>query len=146
MNGVDITFKELNAKANGLAHALKSLGLGKGDRVALLLPNSPTYVISYFGILKIGAIVVNINVMTHGEELIEFLKHTGAKLVITLDLFVENVLKIVKHTPVENIVIHSVFGKERELRLAEGVPQPLVFNDWIAAPAVLRALPGMLRF
>jgi long-chain acyl-CoA synthetase len=133
LNGVDITFKELNAKANGLAHALKSLGLGKGDRVALLLPNSPTYVISYFGTLKIGAIVVNINVMTHGEELIAFLKHTGAKLVITLDLFVENVLKIVKHTPVENIVIHSVFGKERELRPAEGVPQPLVFNNWIAA-------------
>ncbi|MCP4583366.1 MAG: long-chain fatty acid--CoA ligase, partial [candidate division Zixibacteria bacterium] len=46
----------------GFAHALHSFGVKKGDRVALLLPNSPTYVIASYGIMKIGAIVVNINV------------------------------------------------------------------------------------
>lgn len=129
---VDLTYGEINAKANALAHALVDRGIHKGDRVALLLPNSPTYVISYFGVLKAGATVVNINVMTHGKELGGILVHTDARIVITLDLFVENVLKIVERTPVEAIVIHSVFGKEKELELKSGLSPPVLMDDVVA--------------
>jgi long-chain acyl-CoA synthetase len=58
-NDSDITYEELNGKVNGMAHALKGLGVEKGDRVALLLPNTPTYIIAYYAVLKIGAVVVN---------------------------------------------------------------------------------------
>jgi long-chain acyl-CoA synthetase len=130
---VDLTYGEINAKTNALSHALKDRGIRKGDRVALLLPNSPTYVISYYGVLKAGAIVVNINVMTHGEELSGILSHTNARLVITLDIFVGNVLKIVDRTPVAHIIIHSVFGKEKELALKSGIKPPMLMDDFVAA-------------
>ncbi|MFO7707415.1 MAG: long-chain fatty acid--CoA ligase [Desulfobacterales bacterium] len=151
--GTDITYGEINAKANGFAHGLKTLGVGKGDRVALLLPNSPTYVIAYYGILKLGAVVVNINVMTPGEELARFLNHTGAKVAVTLDLFAGNLWKVLKGTPVRHVLIHSVFGKEKELPPEESAMAPLMFNPFVAAqsmeepaPAAAGADPAVLQF
>ncbi len=140
-NDVDITFGQLNEKVNALAHVLQALGIKKAERVALLLPNSPTYVIAFYAVLKIGATVVNINVMTHGEELLTFLNYTGAKLVVTLDLFVENVFKIVKQTPVEKVIIHSVFGKEKQLGFKKGICKPLIFNDLLAAQSTAEPAP-----
>jgi long-chain acyl-CoA synthetase len=131
--GTDITYGQLNAKANAFAHGLGSLGVKKGGRVALILPNSPTYVIAYYGTLKIGAVVVNINVMTPAEELARFLNHTGAEVSVTLDLFAGNLWKILKETPVRHVLIHSVFSKEKELPEIEGVAAPFVFNDFVAA-------------
>ncbi len=132
LHGTDITYGELNAKVNGFAHGLKTLGVGKGDRVALILPNSPTYVIAYYGTLKIGAVVVNINVMTHGEELARFLNHTGAKVAVTLDLFAGHLWKVLEETPVRHVLIHSVFGKEKELPPIAGGAEMLIFNPFVA--------------
>ena len=79
LNDANITFRELNEKVNKFAHALEKIGVKKGDRIALLLVNSPTYVIAFFAILKLGAVVVNLNVGTQGEELISCLQDSGSK-------------------------------------------------------------------
>jgi len=62
MNEIQISYKELNARVNRFAFGLQKAGVAKGDRVALLLVNSPVTVVSFFAVLKIGAIVVNLSV------------------------------------------------------------------------------------
>ncbi len=57
------TYAQINGMANQVAHGLVSLGIGKGDKVALGCPNLPYFPIVYFGILKAGAVVVPLNVL-----------------------------------------------------------------------------------
>ncbi len=130
-NDLEITYETLLERVNALANGLKELDVQKGDRVALLLPNSPTYIIAYYAVVKIGAIVTNINVMNHGEELQRILNHSEAKIVITLDLFLKNVTSIVLNTPVQNLLIHSVFGVEKDIKDLERLPPLKYVNDLI---------------
>ena len=62
------TYKQLDELAGRVANGLRGLGIKRGDRVALFLPNIPEFVIAYLGILKIGAIAVSINVMLKTAE------------------------------------------------------------------------------
>ncbi len=132
LNDVNITYRELNEKVNRFAHALEKIGVKKGDRISLLLVNSPTYVISFFAILKLGAVVVNLSVGTQGEELISFLQDSDSRTVITLDIFVQNVYRVVKETPVTHIIIHSVMGLEKAIKVEEGMPELKILNDLAA--------------
>ncbi|MBN1664032.1 MAG: long-chain fatty acid--CoA ligase [Deltaproteobacteria bacterium] len=133
-NDADITYGELNAKANGMAHALAALGVRKGDHCALFLPNTPTYVIAYYAVLKIGAVVVNINVGIQGEELADTLNISNAGVIISLDVFIQNIYKVIQETPVKTVILHSVFGLEQKMTY-NGLPVPLIFNDLVTAHA-----------
>jgi long-chain acyl-CoA synthetase len=132
-NEMQIPYKELNVRVNMFAHALREIGVEKGDRVALLLVNSPVYVIAFFAILKIGAIVVNLSVGIQGEELIRGLNESGAKIVVTMDLFTQNIYKVIKNTKVKTVILHSVTGLEKKMRFGEEAPQPLLFQEILAA-------------
>jgi long-chain acyl-CoA synthetase len=133
LNDIDLTYKEINDRANGFAHALRSFGAKKGDRVAFILPNSPTYVIAFYGAMKIGAIVVNINVMYHGDELKNLIHNSGAKIVVSLDIFIQNVMNIINETEVETIIIHSVMGAEKTVEKEKDAPALNIFNDLVAS-------------
>ncbi|MEO0202163.1 MAG: long-chain fatty acid--CoA ligase [candidate division WOR-3 bacterium] len=89
-----ITYSDLYEKVESLKTALYELGIRKGDRVALMLPNVPHYIISYFSILKLGAIVVQVNPLYSKSELEFILNDSQAKALITLDLFLEKVLSV----------------------------------------------------
>ena len=81
--GKSFTYKQLNELVNRAANGLQGLGVKRGDRVALFLPNIPEFVISYLGILKIGAIAVSISVMLKCDEVRLILNDCEAKVVIT---------------------------------------------------------------
>lgn len=132
-NEIQIPYKELNVRVNMFAHALQKTGVEKGDRVALVLVNSPVYVIAFFAVLKIGAIVVNLSVGIQGEELIRCLNESGAKIVVTMDLFTQNIYKVIKQTRVKTVILHSVMGLEKKMRFEEGAPQPQLFHEVLAA-------------
>src|SRR4030042_2501404 len=132
-NEIQISYKELNARVNMFALALRKAGVEKGDRVALLLVNSPTYVIAFFAVMKLGAIVVNLNVGIQGEELIRCLNESGAKVVVTLDIFAQNIYRVIKNTGVKTVILHSVFGLEKKISLEEGAPQPRLFQEILAS-------------
>ncbi len=132
LNEVDLTYDQINDKVNGMAHGLVKLGVKKGDRVALLLPNSPTYIIAFYALMKIGAVAANINVSIHGEELKTLLVDSEARILITLDLFLQNVYQVVADTPVREIIIHSVFGQEKKIDPGP-LPEPRIFNDIVTA-------------
>lgn len=80
-----LTYKELWFKANSLAANLRELGINKGDRVAVLLPNSPAIIISYYAIWLAGAVVAPYNVMAKEKELRYHIQDTGASLLIGVD-------------------------------------------------------------
>ena len=144
-NELHLTYQELNERVNRFAQALRRSGVGPGDRIALLLVNSPTYVIAFFAALKLGAIVVNLSVGIQGEELIRSLNDSGAETVITLDLFVQNVYAVIKKTGVKRVILHSVFGLEKQILWEEGTPQPQLFLDLLASsPSSEEPRPGFL--
>ncbi|MEI2583263.1 long-chain-fatty-acid--CoA ligase [Scytonema sp. PRP1] len=94
------TYKQLNQLVNRVANVLRGLGIKKGDRVALFLPNIPEYIISYLSILKIGAIAVSVNIMFKSNEVSYILKDCAVKVVITTELhseYVEDDLPDLQH-------------------------------------------------
>ena len=84
--GGKLTYRKLSELADRFATALYQLGVRKGDRVALMLPNSPHFVIAFFGAMKLGAIVVNNNPTYTARELSPQLQDSGAETIILLNL------------------------------------------------------------
>ena len=78
-----MNYEELNGAVNALAHHFRALGLGKGDKIALMLPNCPEFIISYFAAQKLGAVAVTLNVMSTPYELRHLLGDSDARLFIT---------------------------------------------------------------
>jgi len=74
-----LTYAEVNQKASQVAHGLAQLGIKKGDKVALSCPNLPYFPIIYYGILKIGAVVVPLNILLKGREIAYHLQDSDAK-------------------------------------------------------------------
>lgn len=94
--GEKITYGELEKKAGQIGQALKTMGVRKGDRVGIHLPNIPEFVMAYFGILKVGATVVPINVMMKRDEIRYVLSNSGARYCFTWKDFLPEVLPAVK--------------------------------------------------
>lgn len=83
-NGQSMTYGKLNGQANQLAHALRGLGVGLGDRVAIVLPTSPEFILSYYATLKAGGAVVLPNPDASAASIVEAVRATDAKALITL--------------------------------------------------------------
>ncbi|WP_342505358.1 AMP-binding protein [Sporosarcina sp. FSL K6-2383] len=106
--GKDITYKEFHESALKFANYLKSLGIEKGDRVAIMLPNCPQGAIAYFGILYIGAIVVQTNPLYTERELSFQMVDSGSKAIISLDILFPRISKIIKNTELEHVIITGI--------------------------------------
>jgi len=92
--GKSFTYKDLDLMANRVANGLQGLGIHRGDRIALFLPNIPEFIISYLGILKIGAVAVSLNVMLKSAEVSFILNDCGAKALVTTEALVGNVPEV----------------------------------------------------
>jgi len=98
------TYKELNESANRLANAIKNLGVGYGDRVALLALNEPEYYDMYFGLGKIGAILVPINYRLAGPEIQFIISDCSAKVFVFGKEYKEIVDSIRKEIPSKDLI------------------------------------------
>jgi len=78
-----ISFSRMDAAVNSLANRLKSIGIGRGDKAALMLPNTPEFPITYFACQKLGAVAVTLNVMSTAYELQYLLDNSDAKALVT---------------------------------------------------------------
>lgn len=111
--GDTFTYSQLNAKVNSMANGLRSLGMAKGDRVAIYLPNIPEFIVAFLAIAKIGAISVPFNTMLKKMEIEYILNHSGARIVIGIaEETARNILPIMDKLPsVEKIVsVQGVAG------------------------------------
>ncbi|MCJ7745424.1 MAG: long-chain fatty acid--CoA ligase, partial [Actinobacteria bacterium] len=103
-----MTYWEIRDQVRRLATALVGMGVKKGDRVALMLPNCPQMVIAYFGVLRAGAVVANISPL-HVEREIEYeLKDSGSETMIYLDLFHSRVEAVKENTPLKRSIVTSI--------------------------------------
>jgi long-chain acyl-CoA synthetase len=84
--GKRLSFTEIGALSDRAAKGLRALGVGEGVKVGLLLPNSPAFVIFYYGVLKAGGTIVNFNPLYSLEEIEFQIRDSGAKIMVTLDL------------------------------------------------------------
>jgi long-chain acyl-CoA synthetase len=80
-----ISYAELNRRTNAVAHLLQQTGIGKGDMVAIMLPNIPEFIYSYFAAIKVGAVAVPLNPSSTAHELTYLLENSDAKVLIALE-------------------------------------------------------------
>lgn len=106
--GKTTTYHELLRDAYRFADALRRLGVGKGDRVALLLPNVPQYVICYFGILFAGGIVVQLNPLHVERELKRHIADAGAETIVCLDLLLPRVRNIRETAGLKRVIVTGI--------------------------------------
>lgn len=102
------SYRQLDEASSRFAAALHDLGIRKGERVALMLPNIPQYVIAYFGTLKAGAIVVNINPTYTSRELQHQLEDSSARAIVMLSGILSRLGQIRDHTAVEHVIVADV--------------------------------------
>jgi long-chain acyl-CoA synthetase len=107
--GGRLTYQELDEHINRFATALYQLGVRKGDRVGIMLPNSPQFLISLFGVLRVGAIGVTINPTYTSRELKYQLDDSGAETLVLLNLFWPRLREIQPTTPLKRVVVAHIF-------------------------------------
>lgn len=108
--GHKISYRELDALTDAVAAGLAANGFQKGDRAAIYMPNTPQFVITYYGILKAGGIVVAINPLYTERELEHQLRDCGADTVFVLSLYYEQLKRVQKagNTQVRRIIVTNV--------------------------------------
>jgi long-chain acyl-CoA synthetase len=103
--GKELSYTELDQQSQQLAAYLQSLGLVKGDRVAIMLPNVLQYPISVAAILRAGLVVVNVNPLYTARELQHQLHDSGAKAIIIIENFAATLAQCVAQTPIQHVVL-----------------------------------------
>jgi long-chain acyl-CoA synthetase len=103
--GKDISFAQTDLLSQAFAAYLQSLGLAKGDRVAIMMPNVPQYPVAVAGILRAGFVVVNVNPLYTPRELEHQLKDSGAKAIVIIENFANTLEKCLEATSVKHVVL-----------------------------------------
>jgi len=140
--GKDISYDETDRQSKSFAGYLQSLGLAKGDRVAVMMPNCPQYPIAVAGILRAGLILVNVNPLYTPRELEHQLKDSGAKAIVIMENFGTTLQQCIASTPVKHIVLASMGDRLGFLKGA--LVNYVVRNVKKMVPTF--SLPGAVRF
>ena len=104
-----ISYKKFKDTAERLATALVDLGVKKGDVVAIMLPNFPQFMFSFYGILKAGGIVTACSVLHTEHELAYQLNDSGAEIIIAWDSQIEKITNIKDRTRLRHVIITNIF-------------------------------------
>ena len=140
--GKDVTYAQTDSLSNAFAAYLQGLGLVKGDRVAIMMPNVPQYPVTVAAILRAGFVVVNVNPLYTPRELEHQLKDSGAKAIVIIENFATTLEQCLVHTPVKHVVLCSM-GDQLGM-LTGTLVNYVVRNVKKMVPAF--NLPGAVRF
>lgn len=145
--GKTLTYGNLGRQVEQFATALQRLGIKKGDRVAIMLPNIPQYVVAHFGILKAGGILVPTNPLYVERELQHQLNDSGAEAIIALDVHEPKISAVRAETKLKNIiytrgqtylpfhlkVLYPLKGKHGAVKISRG-PGIHDYDDLLTEP------------
>ncbi|KQW59351.1 long-chain-fatty-acid--CoA ligase [Variovorax sp. Root411] len=140
--GRDISYGETDRQSKAFAGYLQGLGLAKGDRVAVMMPNCPQYPIAVAGILRAGLILVNVNPLYTPRELEHQLKDSGAKAIVIMENFGTTLQQCIAATPIRHMVLASMGDRLGFLKGA--LVNYMVRNVKKLVPPY--SLPGAVRF
>ncbi len=133
--GKEIAYNDVEKNVNRFANALLKSGIKKGDVVAIMLPNIPEFIYTYFGVQRIGAVAVPMNPMFKGGEIIHVLNDSGAKIMVTLASFISTINEVRPEVPnLQKIIITG----ERDINLAD--PASTIFVQMVYDA---KDLPGL---
>jgi long-chain acyl-CoA synthetase len=126
--GTEMSFWDLRQQVLRMANAMAEMGVKKGDRVGVHLPNCPQYIIAYYAALNLGAVVVNLNPMYTADELKALTSDTGVSTLFTFDMVLPNIRPLCREVDIARVVVTRVtdyiegFGQStpEELELEEG--------------------------
>jgi len=140
--GKDVTYAQTDSLSSAFAAYLQGLGLVKGDRVAIMMPNVPQYPVTVAAVLRAGFVVVNVNPLYTPRELEHQLKDSGAKAIVIIENFATTLEQCITHTPVKHVVLCAMGD---QLGLLKGaLVNYVVRNVKKMVPAY--NLPGAVRF
>ena len=140
--GKDTTFAQTDSLSTALATYLQSLGLAKGDRVAIMMPNVPQYPIAVAAILRAGFVVVNVNPLYTPRELEHQLKDSGTKAIVIIENFATTLEQCIKNTGVKHVVLAAMGDR---LGLLKGALVNYVVRN-VKKMVPVYSLPGAVRF
>ena len=138
----EFRFSAIDADSRRAAAYLQGLGLKKGDRVAVMMPNVPQYPVAVAAVVRAGLVVVNVNPLYTARELEHQLKDSGAKAIFILENFAHTLQKCIARTDVQHVVLCAV--GDRLGWLKGGVVDLAVRHVRKLVPAF--ALPQAVRF
>src|SRR4051812_7848829 len=148
--GKDVTFGRTDSLSRAFAAYLQGLGLAKGDRVAIMMPNVPQYPVAVAAILRAGFVVVNVNPLYTPRELEHQLKDSGSKAIVIIENFANTLQQCLKATPVRHIVlcamgdmlgtlkgalVNYVVRKVKKMVPAYELPGAVRYNDAVSKGA-----------
>ena len=140
--GRTVTFGQVDDASRALAAYLQGLGLARGDRVALMMPNVPQYPVAVAAVLRAGFVVVNVNPLYTPRELEHQLKDSGAKAIVILENFAATLQKVFDAVPTKKVVVAAMGDM---LGLIKGaIVNHVVRNVKKMVPAY--DIPGAVRF
>ena len=106
--GRDVSFAETDRLSRALAAYLQGLGLAKGERVAIMMPNVPQYPVAVAAILRAGLVIVNVNPLYTARELEHQLKDSGARAIIIIENFAHTLQQCIGKTQVQHVVLAAM--------------------------------------
>jgi long-chain acyl-CoA synthetase len=106
--GAHLTFGQIKEQADKFATALARLGIRQKDRVGIMLPNCPQYLVAAFAVLRLGATVVNVNPLYTPREVLVIAQDSGMSALLTLDALAPVTLAVRERTKIENVIITSL--------------------------------------
>ena len=106
--GAKITYKEMNNITDSLAAGLVDLGVKKGDRVGIFMPNTPQFVIAYFAILKAGGVVVATNPLYSPREIVHQANDSGMELMIVMTNFYNQIKEVQSKTKIKKLIATNI--------------------------------------
>ncbi|MEO8124777.1 MAG: AMP-binding protein, partial [Burkholderiales bacterium] len=106
--GKSISFAQVDQQSRALAAYLQGLGLEKGDRVAVMMPNVPQYPVAVAAILRAGYVVVNVNPLYTPRELEHQLKDSGAKVIVMVENFATTLQAVAANVPTKKVILTAL--------------------------------------
>ena len=150
-----LLFSELDELSRPLAIYLQQLGLKKGDRVAIMMPNMLQYPVTLFAILRAGFVVVNTNPLYTADELAYQINDSGARVIVVMENFANTIVQALPHmpllkhmivtqlgdlfSPIKRLVVNAVIRYIKKMVPAYHLPQAISYND-----ALKKGLTGEL--
>jgi len=140
--GAELTYDEVDRLSAAFGAQLQSMGMQKGDRIAIMMPNVLQYPIAVFGALRAGFVVVNTNPLYTARELKHQLKDSGAKAILIMENFASVLEAVVDDTDVEHVILTSMGDMMSPLK---GMIMNFVLKR-VKKMVPAYSLPGALQF
>ena len=140
--GMELSYRQTDSLSQSFATYLQGLGLVKGDRVAIMMPNVPQYPVAVAAILRAGYVVVNVNPLYTPRELEHQLKDSGSKAIVIIENFAATLAKCIAATPVKHVVLCAMGD---QLGLLKGALVNYVLRK-VKKMVPPYKLPGAVRF